>query len=623
MKKLMAILLAAIMVMTIVIIPVSAAETDDGLYVAPVFYGTQKRTNNNGTIDVRFVSVANSLAGAKLGYEITASWWDATAKDYKTTVYSAANGHDALETNVIYASVEAGEETVTATDLGTKLGMTDARGIMAVAINGVPAGIEVLFSVKTYVKDAEGAVVATTESKEVIYANGERSADKVLYYNNFNDAEINVAYANDATGGDMAGGKAAIVNALGWDGTGCNLWDTRILNIKNTTDGKINVSSEQGIFGITVLPAGAINNASNFTAEMDVTVNGLGLIDFALGSTYAARNAAAVQFRGFVGTTMQGTGALSNTDTTVGIQGYNCGGVAVTDLAYAQELHLTIDVNLLENKIVIYVDGAKIHEGTYGGSLDGGFAILLSAADFTLDNMVVTSTPYVKTEKVLYSNDFNAANINVHYANDNTGGDEAGGKAAIVEQLGWNGAGCNLWDTRILNIKNTTDGKININTEQGIFGVAILPAGAISSNADSFKVEMDIAINGLGLVDFALGSTYSARNTASVQFRAYSDANRTAMLGTGAMDTSNTYVGVQGYSCGGQSGSNLGLEGNGYGQEFHLTFEVDVQSKTVTIYADGTQVFQGTYSGSLDGGLCVLLSSADITIDNLKVTTVA
>ena len=398
MKKITAILLAAIMMMTIVIIPVSAAEADNGLYTAPVFYGTQKRTNSNETIDVRFVSVTNSLAGAMLGYEITASWWDATAKDYKTTVYSAANGHNVLETNTIYASVEAGEETVTATDLGTKLGMTDARGIMAVAINGVPAGIEVLFSVKTYVKDADGAIVATTASEEVIYANGARSTDNVLYYNNFNDTVIDLAY----TESDASNGLDAIsAAALGWDGTICNNWGTngsRTFNLKNTDDGKLNVDfARNSMMGVAVLPAGTINNASNFKVEMDITVNRLGLIDFALGSTYDARSAASVQFRAFKGTEQQDTSAHSTTETTVGIAGYKCGGTAVTNLEYGKEIHLTIDVNLLENKIDLYVDGTKIHEGTYTDSnnyVDGGFCIIFQQANFTLDNMVITSTPY-------------------------------------------------------------------------------------------------------------------------------------------------------------------------------------------------------------------------------------
>ena len=199
MKKFISILLAVIMMMTIIMIPVSAAETNDGSYAAPVFYGTQKRTNDNGTIDVRFVSVTNTLAGAKLGYEITASWWDATAKQYKEKVYSAANGHASLESSAIYASVEAGESTVTAADLGAKLGMSEPKGLFAVAINGVPAGIEVLFSVKTYVKNSEGEIVAENSAKEVIYENGQRSADRIIYSENFNGMSGAITYSADDT----------------------------------------------------------------------------------------------------------------------------------------------------------------------------------------------------------------------------------------------------------------------------------------------------------------------------------------------------------------------------------------------------------------------------------------
>ena len=628
MKKIMAIFLAVIMVMTIVIIPVSAAEADNGLYTAPVFYGTQKRTNDNGTIDIRFVSVTNTLAGAKLGYEITAYWWDAAAKDYREIVYSAANGHSALETSVIYTSVEAGEETVTATDLGAKLGMSDARGVMAVAINGVPTSIEVLFSVKTYVKDAEGAIVATTESKELIYANGERSAEKVISNQNFNNVTVDATKVS----GDSASFNAAIA-ALGWkDDTnhgGMSAGNT----IKSTDDGKIQITTGAQQRFVNIVPAGAISSAKDFTLAMDITINKCHIIDILPISGYNAvsggttRDSVGIfQFRVADSADRNNTSGDYSTGYLT-VNPYKMSSTLVnsdlglTGTGMNQEFRLAIKYDLINKTATMYVNGVEICSFANANTFDGGLAIGGSNSVFTIDNLTVTSTPYVKTEKVLYSDDFNEVTVDA----TKVSGDSASFNAAIAA-LGWkddtNHGGMSAGNT----IKSTDDGKIQITTGAQQRFVNIVPANTIPNNADSFTIEMDITINKCHIIDILPISGYNAvsggktRDSVGIfQFRSASTADRNNTSG----DYSTGYLVVNPYKMSSNLvNSDLGLTGTGMNQEFHLTIKYDMVNDTATMYVNYVEICTFNNANPFDGGIAIGGSNSVFTIDNLVIKAV-
>ena len=394
MKRFMVLMLTFVIVMSSICISAGAAEADEA-YTAPVFYGTQKRTNDNGTIDIRFVSVTNSLAGEALGYEITASWWDVAAKIYKTRTYSAANGHTAFESDTVYSSVIADGKTVTATDIGSKINMNDALGLSVVSLNGVPTNAEIVFDVKTYVKDEEDNIVAESKLKTVIYDNGEATQNRVIYFNDFDDAELDIVYDDE----NSEACNSALSDAIGWIGEPMGVATGTA--VKTTYDGKLNLTQlqGQGIRGFTILPANTIFGATNFKLEMDVAVNSLGLVDLALGSTYNSRNIASAQFRAYSNearTSTLSANDLHSADTSyLGIQGYKCGGnsgssLGLNDKGWGQEFHLEIEVDVTNSKVTFYADGVKIFNGAYNGTLDGGLCLLLCMSDITIDNLLIT-----------------------------------------------------------------------------------------------------------------------------------------------------------------------------------------------------------------------------------------
>ena len=374
---------------------VVSAEIKEVTYSAPKFYGTQRRINDNGTIDIRFVSVTNSASGSKLGYEITASWWDVYSGTHKEKTYSADNGYAAFETNTIYTSVVASGDVIYAGDIGQKIDMQDAIGICIVSLNNVPSNIEVLFEVTTYVKNADGDIVDQSSSKNVLYENGQVSQNRVLYHNDFNDVELDVVY--DAENNKTC--NQAISDALGWidEASGIQPGTT----VRVTDEGKLNLTqlSTSAIRGFVILPRDTIFNATQFKIEMDVAVNTLGLVDIALGSTYDARDIASAQFRAYsdVGrTAMLGANEVHSTETNyLGMQGYKCGGQTYSDLGlsgngWGQELHLTIEVDTVSKIISFYADEIKIFDGSYSGELDGGLCLLLCRSDITIDNLLIT-----------------------------------------------------------------------------------------------------------------------------------------------------------------------------------------------------------------------------------------
>lgn len=622
MKKLMSLLLAVIMMMTIIMIPVSAADAnEEDSYVAPVFYGTQKRTNANETIDVRFVAVTDSLVGAKLGYEITAYWWDATSKTYKEKVYSVAEGNPELEASTIYASVEAGESTVTAAELGEELGMVDARGIFAVAINGVPASIEVLFSVKTYVKNSAGEIAAENEAKEVIYANGQRSADKIVYFNNFNDASFNLTYSEEG----KDNWNTTLTEQIGWTSEAYGCTDGMTAKAE---DGKVNFTQSHDSLtrGLTILGANSINSASAFKFSADVQIDALGLVDFALGSYYKSREIASAQIRAYSEETMQSVAANSTETTDVGINAFisKADITASANVAdYGETFRLTIAVDLLESTMTIYADNVQVYNGKYTGALDGGLCLLLRNTDITLDNMLITATPYVASEKILYNNNFDSLNLDLTYAGN------ADYYESLETNLGWtlnqrlkDGKYSDFYVANGCSVKSN-DGAIKIhNIDDNPRGYTILSTGTISANASSFTISMDISIEQIGLFEIVLGSRYEHRDIASVQFRGYSVATRdgTILSADTAHSTTETYLGIVSRMNKTNSHTSFAPEGTAYGEK--ITLSITVNNNTVTITANGVVISEKTYTGTLDGGVCILADNATATIDNLKITAV-
>ena len=158
MKKILCFLLTAMLLLTsAVILPVAAddaVEPTETTYIAPIYYGAQAGTGTNaGTQKIRFISLVPANTGKALGYEIVVKY------DGNVVRYSAAEGDEKMESNVVYSSLLAGDynEAVTTADVvadmntkGTYTGK-EAYGLFVVVIDNVPVAAQ--FDVRTYVKE--------------------------------------------------------------------------------------------------------------------------------------------------------------------------------------------------------------------------------------------------------------------------------------------------------------------------------------------------------------------------------------------------------------------------------------------------------------------------------------
>lgn len=174
MKKLLCLLLTAMMLLTsAVILPVSAdgagepTETPAVDYQAPVFYGVQFGGVTDTTQNIRFVSVVPNSNGTAVGYEIYAKFTDGTEKYIE---YSVGKNDEYLETDTVYSELTAtGFDPITTEAAATAEGLTNAYGLMALAITGVPTTKgDIRFYVRTYVKDGEEVKAENIETGFIV-----------------------------------------------------------------------------------------------------------------------------------------------------------------------------------------------------------------------------------------------------------------------------------------------------------------------------------------------------------------------------------------------------------------------------------------------------------------------
>ena len=133
MKKIIAILLALLMVATVVV-SASADTTDEGTATptAPVFRGAQM---SNDQASVRFLSTVHSDMGDAVGYVIKAIFVDGTT-NVQNIEYSKAAGDAYMENDTVYSSVQAAGQTVSLAEISR--GDETAICIAAAVISGIP-----------------------------------------------------------------------------------------------------------------------------------------------------------------------------------------------------------------------------------------------------------------------------------------------------------------------------------------------------------------------------------------------------------------------------------------------------------------------------------------------------
>jgi hypothetical protein len=117
--------------------------------------GAQTRVEA-GTLgyDVRFISGIDSLYAGKVGYEITAEYTGDGAAQTKT---------DDISSDVVFSSVKAGEETISAE-------MLDSEYLSVVSVFDIDSDVTVKFTIKPYVD--RGGVKIYGEAYTASFENG-------------------------------------------------------------------------------------------------------------------------------------------------------------------------------------------------------------------------------------------------------------------------------------------------------------------------------------------------------------------------------------------------------------------------------------------------------------------
>lgn len=446
MKKLIALLLTVVMVMSIML-PVVATETNDTVAPeAPVVRSVQLQEVKDGNdqitaYNIRFLSTVSSLSGSKLGYEVSAQFEGTNG--ITRQVYSAANGDTNMEGSTVYSKIyvyDGGEKTsvdaaqLAALKLREGEDASTAKGIFAVAITGVPTNVDVIFTVKSYViyngEKIESTVVATK------YADGDcvNITEDVKYQENFNDAEglnatlsrapsstgfgalsldpfVKVDYASsyESTVGDFQ----SAISGLNWEltsfpkDTNCS---TETLNVNN---GAVSLS---GISTVQAAAPTTMRVYKVYSIDMDLQLNDQATLDIFFNNTGDVGN--------YSGSGEYLTLSQNGDELALALTAY--AGDNSKNMSHklviasknvtandAETFHLTLLVNNNTKTVQVLINGDEVLSSnalifTQGGGLEFKY----NTAGAVIDNIVMlgqekhtTSNKYDE-DKALYELDF-------------------------------------------------------------------------------------------------------------------------------------------------------------------------------------------------------------------------
>lgn len=384
MKKLVSLLLTVIMLISVIVVPVSAANEPE--YAAPVVYGAQEKMNDDGTtFDIRFISIATSLDGKVFGYEISATYYDGTSGNYVNKIYSAAEGYANLETNVVYSSIFGKTAAYTVDALAAELSVTNAQGIFAVGLTNVPKNLDIVFEVNTYVKNSAGEIVARSDVKKGAYDQGE-VAD-IKFYQNFN--------AVAGTSGGYQEFKALMNNATDVGAT---------LTYTVSADGALTFTIPAGnVTAANILPTGAITSANydKYIFEMEITI----------GTDWNPNNAGSSTLIEFGPVNAMNWSARANSlrlranagRISAAIADSGVGNSWNADVVMRGEKHrYKMVIDFVANTVTCYLDAEHNRTNTLtAAQVNGGFMMYLNhnansgstTYSVTLDNIVIKGVP--------------------------------------------------------------------------------------------------------------------------------------------------------------------------------------------------------------------------------------
>ena len=379
MKKIIAMLLALLMISTAVITVSANTTTPD----APVVRGVQ--TKVDGAVSVRFLSTVHSTDGDAVGYVIKATFLDGNT-EVQSFTYSKAEGDDAMESSTIYASVMQNNTPISAVELAE--GDESAKGIFAAVISGIPATEDVLFEVVSYVRVGDTYNYSKPTYEKL--SNGEMRQLTSGYEEDFSNDIVPLKGGSVAP--TISGGKLNI-EPQGWGNA---------------------FSQLVGRDALTVKP-------DKVMVEMDIELTTVGVLAFYIGAQkddpYSSNGAILVTFR-----LSTNNGAnFTNNDTATAVNGSTnalymaAGCVKVSDgktnTGLAKEKVLDLDANATKAtfKLTVAVDnsgsGANVYiyiddvqKATYSLSGDdydvkanSYMAMWAQKVTATIDNLKVSS----------------------------------------------------------------------------------------------------------------------------------------------------------------------------------------------------------------------------------------
>ncbi len=660
MKKIIAILLVAIMALSAVITVSAETEADTSATLeAPTLLGFQvadyvnEETNEkeDGYVSIRFVSYVNSLEGDMLGYNIEAYF---TKKDSdgnvtgggRNTFAATDDPQTTTEYNVVFSSIIANNEVVPATEYDE-----NAKGFFLYSIKRIPANYDIYFEVTSYVKVGE-EIVDVSQSKIFNYdADNTQKGGIVSSTTDFGEAALTPAYygaqakSNDVGQYKLENGKLVVVSANNkWTGSPVSNCFTTLLSAEKlaealkTADGyhqSYVVSMDMEVAYNTKLDKFGIylNNDNVLTTNNAMRANAVGVRLYPVSGNAAlsTSNNLGINAWCFNTTGAQiGSGTVTSWGKSFAVtEAHKTAGVIKFNLAIAY----TYNGEGNDAQIDLFTDG--VHKCSYtvaasnatpGLKFDSNGKLLSDVtlyaqepgADVKIDNLTV-SVPSDTSAGVVTTAD-----------SATTLGSLTSTHVATYDSLANYGIAPTV-DTTVANAADlsiTADGQLKI-TGGSWKNHLITLATADKVNADNGKliVDMKLTMNsGKRLSVFLVNTpalseaeTYlQVTNTGAVAFRLSSEADNKLR---------NWFVTYN------ESGSQItgetvaGLNSSVTGESYTFDIRIIADGSTYSLYVNGQHCVTNSYEGDLDKvinektSLVLWAQDTEVLIDDLTIST--
>ena len=662
MKKIVAILLVAIMALSAVI--TVSAETGADTSAAPAaptlvgfqvgdYVNADTNEKEDGYVNIRFVSYVNSLEGDMLGYNIEAYF---TKKDADGNV--TGGGHNTFaatddpktttEYNKVFTSIIANNKVVPVTDYNK-----DAKGFFLYSIKKIPANYDIYFEVTAYVK--VGDEIVSVSERQIFNYDADNTVKGGIVSNttDFSDPALTPAYYGaqakhtDVGQYRLENDKLVISKGIKWAGGPPSNCFTSLLsseklgNALRNGDGYYQsyvVSMDLVIPWDTKISTFAIYlNADNIlTSNNTMRANAMGVRMFPTsGKSNTTTTGNNIGINPYV---FDSSSALVK-DTSSGDYTNYGKSVAVTashettGIGFNLAIAYTHNENGKDARMDVYADGtlkasyvidttkteAGLKFDDQGNLLSD---VLLYAEniskDITVDNLTVSvpadeskgvvdlsgDTPVLNELKTTYSCAYNnLANYGIVPTVDTTAANAAALSITEDGQLKISGGS---WKNHLITLADAD----KINADNGKVVVDMKLTMNSGNRLSVFLVNTPALSEAEGYLDVT--------NTGAVGFRLSAEADNTLKNWFVTFDSSGTQISGEGVK-----GLNSKVSGDSY------TFDIRIvaDGTTYSLYVNGVHCVTNSYSGDTDKvinentSLVLWAQGTEVLIDDLTIST--